>query len=39
VSYKRDTITSFTPDGRQIIDPEPTSEAELLAIGSPRVAY
>jgi pilus assembly protein CpaF len=32
VSFKGDTITSFTPDGRQVIDTEPTSEAELLAI-------
>ena len=29
VSFKRDVITYFTRDGRQVIDSEPTSEAEL----------
>jgi pilus assembly protein CpaF len=32
VSFKRDVITYFTRDGRQMIDREPTSEAELTAI-------
>lgn len=32
VSFKKDVITYFTRDGRQMIDREPTSEAELTAI-------
>ena len=32
VSFKRDVITYFTRDGRQVIDSEPTSEAELTAV-------
>lgn len=32
VSFKRDVITYFTRDGRQMVDREPTSEAELTAI-------
>ena len=32
VSFKKDVITYFTRDGRQVIDHEPTSEAELTAI-------
>src|SRR4029077_10218657 len=32
VSFKRDVITYFTREGRQVIDSEPTSEAELLAV-------
>lgn len=32
VSFKRDVITYFTRDGRQMVDHEPTSEAELTAI-------
>lgn len=32
VSFKGSTITFFTRDGRQVVDHEPTSEAELTAI-------
>lgn len=32
VSFKRDVITYFTRDGRQMVDREPTSEEELTAI-------
>lgn len=32
VNFKKDVITYFTRDGRQMIDREPTSEAELTAI-------
>ncbi len=32
VSFKRDVITYFTRDGRQMVDREPTCEAELTAI-------
>ena len=32
VSFKKDVITYFTRDGRQVVDREPTCEAELTAI-------
>lgn len=32
VSFKGDVITYFTRDGRQVVDREPTSEAELTAV-------
>lgn len=32
VSFKGDVITFFTRDGRQVIDREPTNEAELTAV-------